>query len=269
MKLFTFSSVLAGIYADSHTTSSKGCDNNVPDEDFTCDSIWYATLDFPVATCTFIEGEGSVGDCAGCECPLDNFLENLPPSGCSLPTFEETSLFMSGILSTVLLATDGTPQNLFCDGIGEGQYLCPICDALEDGMGRCDGPDAIGDYENDVQQKCFCEAVNPLDFSGDFSVTDCVNTLSPLLGGDRRRLLEEQEGVRSLKSKGNAGKGKAKGSKGKPKGTKGNKSKEGQLDYGRFWSDFFETVLDSEARELWRVIYLGVTQQLISTVIFE
>ena len=239
------------------------CDNDLGDG-ATCDSIWYSTLAVPAATCTGIEtGEGSVGDCDGCKCPFENWLENFPPSGCSLPTFEETSLFMSGILSTVLLATDGTPENLECSSPGN----CPICDALEDGMDRCNGPDATGDYEDDVQQNCFCEAVDPLDFSGnDFSVSDCVDTLSPLLGGDERRLLEKQEGVRSLKSKGKAGKGKAKGSKGKPKGTKGNKSKEGQLDYGRFWSDFFETVLDPEAREYWRVIYLGVTQQLISEV---
>jgi len=264
MKLFTFSSVLAGICAKSHTTSSKGCDNTVTDDDedvgdANCDSIWYSTLDFSESTCFLIEGDYTVGVCDGCKCPFENWLKNFPPSGCSLPTFEETSLFMSG-LSTVLLAAGGTP-NLQCYSGN-----CPICDALKDGMDRCDGPDATGDYTDDVQQDCFCEAVDPLDFSGnDFSVSDCVDTLSPLLGGDPIRLLEEQEGVRSLKSKGKAGKGKAKGSKGKPKGTKGNKSKEGQLDYGRFWSDVGQTLPDPELRELWRVIYLGVTQQLIST----
>ncbi|GMI57917.1 hypothetical protein ScalyP_jg11431 [Parmales sp. scaly parma] len=255
MKLFTFSSVLAGICAKS--SSSKGCDNTVPGQgDATCDSIWYSTLN-PAATCSGFSG----GDCDGCECPLENFLENFPPSACSLPTFEETSLFLSGILAveTFAVASGTNLPELTCLPAN-----CPICSALFSAFQECDYSGY--QYEGDEDQlACFCEAAEPfLTSGGEFTTTGCEDVLGPFLslGNDRR--LQQQEGRRSLKSKGKAGKGKAKGSKGKPKGTKGNKSKEGRLNYGRFWSDAFKIVLDPELQEMWNVIYLGITQLEIS-----
>jgi len=136
MKLFTFSSVLAGICAKSHTTSSKGCDNTLPGEgDATCDSIWYSTLDFPESTCSFIEGDFTVGVCDGCKCPFENWLENFPPSGCSLPTFEETSLFMSGILA---LETFAIPSGTNLPQLTCSPANCPICSALFSAFQECD-----------------------------------------------------------------------------------------------------------------------------------
>ncbi|GMI60931.1 hypothetical protein ScalyP_jg2191 [Parmales sp. scaly parma] len=197
MKLFIFTSVLAGVYAKS-TKSSKGCEVDICDCNNcfcnNCFSYWYTCLDL------------------------------LAPA----------------------------PTN-----------SCPICSALFSAFESCNyGGDPSGYQGDDVQGACFCEAAEPFLTSGSgFTESDCVNSLGILLGdsdspGGLRRL-QQQEGLRSLKSKGKA---KAKGSKGKPKG---NKSKEGQLDYGRFWSDVGQTLLDPELRELWRVIYLGVTIQAI------
>ena len=122
---------------------------------------------------------------------------------------------------------------------------------------------ATSNQGDDDQLACFCEAAEPfLTSRGEFTTTGCEDVLGPFLSLGNQRRLQQQEGRRSLKSKGKAGK--AKGSKGKPKGTKGNKSKEGRLNYGRFWSDAFKIVLDPELQEMWNVIYLGITQLEIS-----